>query len=175
MFILFDVLFQVGVSGFWTWLFVLSKLPELVDTVFVILRRQRLIFLHWYHHLTVLIFSWYSYSDESSSARWYVYMNYVVHAIMYSYYALRAMGIKLPKPFAMLITISQIVQMIMGAFVVFYAYYVKSNFGECRVSYSALYAGMLIYISYFILFANFFVHSYLKKSTRKSAPNKKDN
>lgn len=35
------------VSGFWTWLFVLSKMPELVDTIFIVLRKQQLIFLHW--------------------------------------------------------------------------------------------------------------------------------
>ena len=38
---------QNKVSGFWTWLFTLSKMPELGDTVFIVLRKQQLIFLHW--------------------------------------------------------------------------------------------------------------------------------
>ena len=35
------------VSGFWSSLFVLSKVPELGDTIFIILRKQQLRFLHW--------------------------------------------------------------------------------------------------------------------------------
>nr|CAD7567629.1 unnamed protein product [Timema californicum] len=85
------------VSGFWTWMFVLSKLPELGDTVFIVLRKQPLIFLHWYHHITVLLYSWFSYTEYTASARWFIVMNYFVHSVMYSYYALRSMGYSLPR------------------------------------------------------------------------------
>ena len=47
-----------GPSGFWVMLFIFSKLPELIDTVFIVLRKRQLIFLHWYHHVTVLLFCW---------------------------------------------------------------------------------------------------------------------
>lgn len=99
------------VSGFWTWMFVLSKVfltaviknsflvikvwcpqvPELGDTIFIVLRKQKLIFLHWYHHITVLIYCWYSFSQYTAPARWFVVMNFVVHSIMYTYYAFRAL------------------------------------------------------------------------------------
>lgn len=158
----------VPVSSFWTWLFVLSKLPELVDTVFIVLRKQRLIFLHWYHHATVLIFSWYCYADEISAARWYMNMNFFVHACMYTYYALRAAGIKIARPLAMCITASQIIQMIIASFITGYAYYAKLNQLPCRVDFDRIYAGIAIYASYFILFAHFFINSYFinKKSTK---------
>ena len=39
-------------GGIWAFLFPLSKLPELVDTVFIVLRKQKMVFLHWYHHIT---------------------------------------------------------------------------------------------------------------------------
>ena len=55
------------------------------------LRKQKLIFLHWYHHITVLIYCWYSFSQYTAPARWFVVMNFVVHSIMYTYYAFRAL------------------------------------------------------------------------------------
>lgn len=56
--------------GFWVWAFTLSKAAELVDTVFIVLRKHKLIFLHWYHHVTVLLFTWYSFPQLISTARW---------------------------------------------------------------------------------------------------------
>lgn len=41
-------------------------------------------------------------------------MNYGVHALMYTYYALRALRLRLPKQIAMVVTVLQISQMIMG-------------------------------------------------------------
>ena len=39
----------------------LSKVPETIDTLFIVLRRQPLIFLHWYHHASVLVYCFYRY------------------------------------------------------------------------------------------------------------------
>ena len=44
--------------GFWGFLFTVSKIVELGDTIFIILRKQKLIFLHWYHHATVMVYVW---------------------------------------------------------------------------------------------------------------------
>merc|ERR1711887_411474 len=82
--------FYDGVTGFWAYMFVISKMPELGDTLFIVLRKQQLIFLHWYHHLTVLIYVFYCFSQFTSCARWFMVMNYFAHSLMYSYYALKA-------------------------------------------------------------------------------------
>lgn len=38
---------ESSIAGFWIWMFAISKLVEFGDTVFILLRKQKLIFLHW--------------------------------------------------------------------------------------------------------------------------------
>ncbi|XP_063378954.1 very long chain fatty acid elongase 6 [Cydia fagiglandana] len=158
------------VSGFWTWMFVLSKVPELGDTVFIVLRKKPLIFLHWYHHITVLLYSWFSFTEYTSSARWFVVINYCVHSVMYSYYALVSMGKYPPKALAMTITALQLTQMIVGFAINVWAYnYITSATGACGISNFNIKLSMAMYFSYFILFARFFYKAYLSPKPGKKA------
>ena len=83
-----------GACGFWVMLFIFSKVPELFDTVFLVLHRHDVIFLHWYHHATVLLYCWHSYASRSSAGLYFVSMNYGVHAVMYAWFAVAAVGRK---------------------------------------------------------------------------------
>merc|ERR1712112_130248 len=156
------------VSGYWTWLFTLSKMPELGDTVFIVLRKQQLIFLHWYHHLTVLIYVFYCFSQFTSCARWFMVMNYFVHSLMYSYYAIRAMKVKVPRVIAMSITSLQLLQMVVGCVINYLAFQFKRSGADCGVSDTNLMYSTLMYASYFLLFARFFHNAYFNPSPRKT-------
>lgn len=159
---------QDKVSGFWTWLFVLSKLPELGDTIFIVLRKQPLIFLHWYHHITVLMYSWFSYTEYTSSARWFVAMNYCVHSLMYSYYALRAMRFNPPRFIPMLITTLQLTQMVVGCAINVWAHsFIQIPGQSCHISPMNIKLSIAMYFSYFVLFARFFYGTYLSPNARK--------
>jgi elongation of very long chain fatty acids protein 6 len=81
---------------FWTTVFTLSKYIELFDTVLLILKNpeKKLPFLHWWHHLTVLLFSWYAGSNRMSSGFTFAFMNSFVHTFMYFYYYLTFIGSK---------------------------------------------------------------------------------
>lgn len=155
--------FAQGVPGCWTYLFIMSKVAELIDTVFIVVRKQKLIFLHWYHHATVLIYCWFASKDLSSSGRWFVIMNYTVHSFMYGYYAFRALRFKIPKWVNIAITSGQISQMVVGLYVNSIAYKKKINGEKCHVSYESIYWSFFMYFTYFVLFFNFFMNAYLRK------------
>ncbi|XP_048025885.1 elongation of very long chain fatty acids protein 6-like [Megalobrama amblycephala] len=154
--------YSAPVSKFWAYAFALSKAPELGDTLFIVLRKQRLIFLHWYHHITVLLYSWYSYKDHVAGGGWFMTINYTVHAFMYSYYTARAAGARVPKPFAMLITAMQIAQMLAGLSVLGLVYSWKHDVHCVSTMHNIIY-GSLMYLSYLLLFSVFFYQSYLKR------------
>ncbi|KAJ3610139.1 hypothetical protein NHX12_022233 [Muraenolepis orangiensis] len=154
--------YYAPVPKFWAFAFVLSKAPELGDTVFIILRKQRLIFLHWYHHITVMLYSWYSYKDMVAGGGWFMTMNFCVHAIMYTYYTARASGVRVPRPLAMLITGAQISQMVMGVTVTALVYRWMQH-GDCPSYPENVVWASLMYFSYLVLFARFFYRTYLKR------------
>merc|ERR1711981_1004167 len=129
---------------------------ELGDTLFIVLRKQPLIFLHWYHHIATLIYAFHSYIDHTAAGRWFVTMNYSVHAVMYSYYAMRALRMRFPRWVNITITTSQLTQMVIGCIVNLRVYFIKNAGGECGQSYGNLYYSLVMYLSYYALFAHFF-------------------
>lgn len=75
--------FFEGTSGYWTWLFCLSKFAELGDTVLIVLRKKPLIFLHWYHHVLTLNYGIISYTHHTPYNTWIIWLNFTVHSFMY--------------------------------------------------------------------------------------------
>lgn len=43
---------------FWSTAFTASKIIELGDTIFIVLRKRPLVFIQWYHHLITMCVSW---------------------------------------------------------------------------------------------------------------------
>jgi len=159
--------YGAGACGLAVQLFIISKLPELIDTVFIVLRKKPLIFLHWYHHVTVLLYCWNAYVTESGAGLYFVSMNYTVHAVMYFYYFLQAIK-AIPKWFpSWIITIMQISQMIIGTGIVCASFYFHFYGGEkfapgaCNNVPSNLAAGGIIYASYLYLFVEFAVKRFI--------------
>ena len=151
--------------SFWAFLFVLSKIVEFGDTFFIVLRKTPLSFLHWYHHITVLMYSWYGLATRNTAGHWFSALNFGVHAVMYSYYMLKAMKFRIPSSVAMAITALQLAQFVVGLVLTFTGMRMMWQEKECGMNGTHIKAGLIMYGSYFILFLNFAYHRYFKQKT----------
>jgi len=156
-----------GSTGLWVQLFILSKFPELVDTFFIVIHKKKLIFLHWYHHITVLLYCWHSYATKSPPGIFFVVMNYTVHAMMYFYYFLMAIHAKPKWLKAVWITTAQISQMVVGVTVTLTGFYYYKTDDTCQIEAENNTAAFVMYGSYLFLFLQFFVGRYAKNNEAK--------
>jgi len=144
----------------WVFLFCVSKIPELIDTLFIVLRKRELRFLHWYHHVATMWFCWLAWSVLMENGGLFASMNLLVHSVMYSYFALSAFGFRFPDPLRMGITSLQITQMIFGTLIILH------NIIKCNTHPELSTFGLLMYISYAVLFIDLFLKSYVFKEKK---------
>jgi elongation of very long chain fatty acids protein 4 len=99
--------------AFWVWVHYNNKYVELLDTVFMIVRKsyKQLSFLHCYHHL-LLIWSWFLVVKVGAGGDSYFggMVNSFIHVIMYAYYTMPIIGIKVPIFIKRKITLCQKLQ-----------------------------------------------------------------
>ncbi|CAA9987470.1 fatty acid elongase, putative [Plasmodium knowlesi strain H] len=139
-------------------IFTLTKVVEYGDTIFLILKKKKLTFLHSYHHLSVVIYCLYSQKELVSHAHYFVFLNLVVHTIMYFYFGFIYIVPKILYKVRRFITCLQILQMFIGIFISYYA--IKNVDNEIYVK-NAI-ASLALYLTYAILFLNFYFNNYCK-------------
>lgn len=145
--------FGTGPAGLWVSAFCFSKLPELGDTAFLLARGKRVTFLHWFHHATVLLFTWHAYATRASVGLYYASANYFVHALMYAFYALDAAGAR-PR-WGPAVTALQLAQMFLGMAVTGVALAARRAGRPCDTTLESLAAAGAMYFAYACLFAQF--------------------
>eukprot|EP01012_Entosiphon_sulcatum_P040067 TRINITY_DN536_c0_g1_i1.p1 TRINITY_DN536_c0_g1~~TRINITY_DN536_c0_g1_i1.p1 ORF type:complete len:299 (+),score=71.70 TRINITY_DN536_c0_g1_i1:134-1030(+) len=153
-----------GPSGIWVGLFIYSKFPELFDTVFLVLQKKQVGFLQWFHHTTVLLYCWHAFHCQIAPGLWFASMNYTVHMIMYAYFAFMSMSNatlrSVAKKISPFITTLQLLQMVMGMVVTTTSAYWHHSGETCAVDPANYRLGLIMYFSYFVLFALLFRDSY---------------
>lgn len=157
-----------GYGFFFLWLFALSKYLELLDTLFLILRKRPVNLLHWYHHTTVLVYTWFSVATLTAPGSIFACVNAFVHCIMYFYYFLAASGHR-PR-WGKLVTIIQLAQMVVGISisVTFTVLYFTKEYCPMNHPHAYMLSSLALYGSYFALFLNFYIQRYsTKKSTKE--------
>nr|QXU64621.1 fatty acid elongase 10 [Blattella germanica] len=148
----------------YTWLFMITKIIELADTVFFILRKKynQVSFLHVYHHSSTLLYSWIHLKYLPGLQGIIMgFLNSGVHIIMYFYYMLSAMGPAYQKYlwWKKYITIIQMVQ-----FILMMTYMTGTLVFSCDLPKIVSIYFNLISIIFLLLFINFYNRAYTKKS-----------
>ncbi|CAL8097171.1 unnamed protein product [Orchesella dallaii] len=104
--------------------------------------------------------------------RWYAVMNYGVHSLMYPYFALKVINVRVPSVVASFITSMQLLQMLTGLFVNFYSVRLINAGVECDRHPNSIRLFALIYGSFTILFGNLFYDLVITRHFRLSKDKK---
>lgn len=151
-----------------------SKLFEFGDTLFVVLRKKKLILLQHYHHLATMVYCWQCCLQirvsHGSNIIHFAAMNLTVHSIMYTWYAATRTGWRSSKILMMMVTLLQLIQMVAGV-----SFILTAVLQGCSDPLSN--PGLFMYASYFVLFAHLFYTNYLapRKKKPKTEKNPKKN
>ena len=90
--------------------------------------------------------------------------------LLVQYYAFRALKFRIPRWISMMITLLQLSQMIIGFWINVIAWVYKANGVVCQVTNKNLNVSLMMYGTYFLLFAHFFLGSYIFKSSSRGKP-----
>ncbi|EJW05387.1 hypothetical protein EDEG_00051 [Edhazardia aedis USNM 41457] len=102
---------------YWIWIFYVSKIYEVVDSIILHVNKRQTSFLQMYHHAGAIICCWMLCRANTHLAWIFVVLNSFIHTIMYFYYMLTTLRFK-PK-FKRIITRMQIGQFVIGILLLF--------------------------------------------------------
>lgn len=148
------------------------KVWEFLDTCFLAIRKKPISFLHSYHHAATLILTW-SQMMEHSAPQWVpIFLNLWVHVIMYYYYAMSALRIRVW--WKKYLTTIQICQFVIDVVVIGYAYvmFIRAGFdpNTCYGTSRGAIIGISILFSYLLLFVRFYFQTYSKPVKQSKRP-----
>ncbi|XP_067008036.1 very long chain fatty acid elongase AAEL008004 [Anabrus simplex] len=148
-------------AGAWWYFF--SKIIELLDTVFFVLRKKQnqVTFLHVYHHTVTALFSW-GYLKFLPGEQGVVigFLNSGVHVVMYFYYLVAALGPKYQKYLWWKKYMTSI-QMIQFCIMLTYLLYLLAF--DCKLPKALTFFFVGNVVVFLFLFYNFYKKAYKKK------------
>jgi len=144
------------------------KYVELLDTVFLMLRKRPLEVLHCYHHGATVILCYTQLVGRTAVSWVPIMVNLAVHVVMYWYFYQSSRGVRVW--WKRYVTVFQIAQFVIDLGFVFFASYsyfaatyrpAWPHYGTCAGTESAAVAGVVILTSYLGLFVNLFYDMYI--------------
>lgn len=101
--------------AFWGWFFYLSKFYEVIDTAIIVMKGKRSATLQTYHHAGAMLCMWAGIRYMSPPIWMFVFINSFIHTLMYTYFTLSAINIRVPNALKRTLTTMQITQFVFGA------------------------------------------------------------
>ncbi|SMR48057.1 unnamed protein product [Zymoseptoria tritici ST99CH_3D1] len=101
--------------AFWGWIFYVSKFYEVLDTVIILAKGKRSATLQTYHHAGAMMCMWAGIRYMSPPISMFVFVNSFIHSLMYTYFTLSALGVRVPGVLKRTLTTMQIAQFVWGA------------------------------------------------------------
>ncbi|KAE8140881.1 ELO family [Aspergillus pseudotamarii] len=99
---------------YYTWMFYISKYYEIMDTLLLLVKGKKVSFLQMYHHAGAIICTWVGFLYRTPQGVVGVSLNTGIHTLMYLYYSLTTLKIKVPVFMKRTLTRLQIAQFVLG-------------------------------------------------------------
>lgn len=158
--------------GFW---FYVSKFYEVIDTAIILLKGKPSSLLQSYHHAGAMLCMWAGIRYQSPPIWIFVVFNSFIHSLMYFYFSLACLKIRVPSIFKRALTSLQITQFVVGGSLavvhafVWYTDLSTLNLVNC-ISSSDQALPLIINVAYLApltaLFAAFYIESYMRKTSK---------
>jgi len=158
----------VGSLEFYCYINYLLKFYELLDTVFLVLKKKDIPFLHIYHHTLTLILTHVQLQGRTAVQWVPIILNLGVHSFMYCYYMIATFGYSVW--WKKHLTTLQILQFVLDLIFCFYAFTIGwfSNYQDCAGDGFCAFVGITLISSYLLLFIDFFIETYQKSGSTKA-------
>mmetsp|Transcript_6771 Transcript_6771/g.8571 ORF Transcript_6771/g.8571 Transcript_6771/m.8571 type:complete len:336 (+) Transcript_6771:107-1114(+) len=158
--------------GFW---FYVSKFYEVLDTIIILLKGRPSSLLQSYHHAGAMMCMWAGIRYRSPPIWIFVIFNSFIHSLMYFYFTLSCLKIRVPNVFKRALTSMQITQFVVGgslAVVHAFIWYTDLSTGKITncIGSSDQALPLIINVAYLTpltaLFAAFYIESYIKRAQK---------
>lgn len=156
--------------GYW---FYLSKFYEVLDTIIILLKGRPSSLLQSYHHAGAMMCMWSGVRYQSPPIWIFVVFNSFIHFMMYFYFSLSCLKIRVPLVFKRALTTMQIIQFVIGGSLaaahafIWFTDLSSNNIVNCIASPEHA-LPLIINVAYLApltaLFAAFYIESYIRSS-----------